>query len=96
MRYARVLLAAAFVAASVVPVAAEMPETKIPGESPAGAPLPPSPTANPGHPTPKPQTDKLHPSQSNLPTPEPVAPNARPGGAPNLPGSGRQEPVPGA
>jgi hypothetical protein len=94
---ARVLcFAAVLVAATVMPAAAELPEKHIPGESPAGPPQFPTPTVNPGRPTPKPQTDKLRPSNPNLPQPEPVAPKQKPSDAPNLPGSGRQEPVPGS
>ena len=93
---ARLLFAGVLVAAAAMPTGAELPKQKIPGESPAGPPLSPTPTVNPGRPTPQPQTNKLRPSDPNLPRPEPVAPEHEPGGAPNLPGSGRQEPVPGS
>lgn len=96
MTVARAFFVAVLLAATVMPAAAQLPKHEIPGESPAGLPQSATPTVNPGRPTPKPQSDKLHPSNPNLPPPQPVAPKEKPSAAPNLPGSGRQEPVPGS
>jgi len=82
------LLAAALLVASPIAVVAEMPKSEIPGASPAGTDDPKQAPANRRTPTPK--------IDPNFPKPEPVAPKEHPSDAPNLPGSGRQDAVPGS
>src|SRR5262249_39331036 len=89
-------IVALLVGAMAAPAAAELPKETIPGEPPAGGPPPRTPAARRGRPTPRPQTDSLRPSNPNLPKPEPVAPREIPSGPPSLPGSGRQDVVPGS
>jgi hypothetical protein len=86
------ILAIALLCTSAIPAAAQLPETEVPGTSPAGKIEAPTPRVSAGRATP---TAKPNPSGSNLPKAEPVAPKARIGDAPNLPGSGRQDTVPG-
>ena len=65
---------------------AVVPSSEVPGSSPAGA----APTATPeGIPTPAAR-------DPNFPKPEPLAPRRRPDSPPSLPGSGRQDPIPGS
>ena len=82
------LLAAALLLGTPIGVRAELPKSEIPGASPAGTDDPKQAPANRRTPTPKPDP--------NFPKPEPVAPKDHPSDAPNLPGSGRQDPVPGS
>jgi len=95
MRRSRPLIAPlviALVAASAIaPARAQLPESEVPGSSPAGkmqqldrSRVPKDPARHPTPQTPDP----------NFPKPEPVAPRKGPESAPPLPGSGRQEPVP--
>ncbi len=68
-------------------VRAELPQSEVPGASPAGRDDPKQKPANRLTPSPKPEP--------NFPKPEPVAPKEHPNDAPSLPGSGRQDTVPG-
>jgi len=87
-RHLVVLLAALMTATTA---RAQVPESDVPGSSPAGkmehvdrSHVPKDPAR---HPTP--QT-----SDPNYPKPEPLAPRTTPDSPPPLPGSGPQEPVP--
>ena len=71
----------------------QLPESEVPGSSPAGkmqqmdrGRTPTDPQRQPTAKTPDP----------NYPKPEPVAPRKSPDSAPNLPGSGRKDAVPGS
>jgi len=87
MRKAFALFCVAFLFGAIV-ARGEVPKSDIPGASPAGTDDPSQKPANRRTPTPKPDP--------NFPKPEPVAPKDHPSEAPNLPGSGRQDAVPGS
>jgi hypothetical protein len=81
------LMGATLAAAIVVaPAHSELPASEVPGSSPAGAAATPTPE---GVPTPMFR-------DPNFPKPEPVAPRSEPDSPPSLPGSGRQDTVPGS
>jgi hypothetical protein len=62
-----------------------LPKAEVPGSSPVGQ----APTPASGQ-----RVEPTPVIDPNLPRPEPVAPQKHPDSAPNLPGSGRKEPVP--
>ena len=70
-----------------------LPSSEVPGSSPAGR-LPDATNHPERHPSPSQPTPLIR--GWNLPTPEPLAPRDNPKSAPSLPGSGRQDVVPGS
>lgn len=87
------LVIALVAGATITSVHAQLPESEVPGSSPAGkmqqmdrSRVPKDPARHPTPQTPDP----------NFPKAEPVAPRKSPGSPPPLPGSGRQDVVPGS
>jgi hypothetical protein len=81
-----------FVALGTCGAFAELPESEVPGSSPAGKMEQRDRSRTPADPHRQPTASTPDP---NYPAPEPVAPRKNPDSAPNLPGSGRKDVVPG-
>jgi hypothetical protein len=88
---ASVLLVAALATPS--PAVCQLPESEVPGSSPVGKMQQMDRRRTPSDPQRQPTAMTPDP---NYPKPEPVAPPKSPDDAPNLPGSGRKDVVPGS